>query len=578
MNRRIYLLGLFVILPLAATMAQVLSKVVASKHANGKPEVIYYYKGPTNAENLVKQEKLSVDGKKLQEKNYVNGKLHGPAFEWKDFDGGLAAQMNYENGQLAGKQLTFFSDGKPKQELSYAGGKLDGRQIEFWFKKSNDTLKSDHNYSAGILHGMQRQWTKEGQNVYNYNFVAGKPEGLQRTWSAEGKLSEEKWKQGAYEDALANWTAAQPKHVKVYDYKAQGDSLNVAIGKMLQKEIWYYESGAMEALTSAGPDPETQVFHLGGKPMGKGKGTLDAKEGKWEFWHPNGKKMMAGEYKAGKQVGLFERWDENGKLVSEEFWNPNGTGRETWKVFSYHPSGNKESEGTLDASGHRKGKWKHWYASGNKMKEEDWDFACTSGKGRPFVTATSVWDDSGRLISKGSEATQFQYTYFPNGNPQEINSVVYLSREVCGAGPSEVYKEGKFAAETPVTGDYNKMVVVEKTTFYENGDTLRIDRFGSDGKRDGFQVGWFPDGKQQYAYHYQKGNVQGSVKEWYATGQIMLDHRYSAAAGIPTLQEGIYYSDKAKEYPYNISEGKKKKAMEEIDLACYFNKFWQENK
>jgi antitoxin component YwqK of YwqJK toxin-antitoxin module len=485
---------------------------------------------------------------------------------------------NYEAGLLSGKQLYYFSDGKPKMELNYVAGKLDGRQVEYWFKKSADSLKSEHNYSGGILHGMERQWTKEGQNVYNLNFLAGKPDGLQRTWTAEGKMSEEKWKQGVFEDALQNWTAAQAKHVKVYDYKAQGDSLNISIGKELQKEVWFYETGAMQALTSTGADPQTQVFYLSGKPMGKGKGTLDVKEGKWEYWHQNGKKMMNGEYKAGKQVGLFESWDENGKLVSEEFWNPNGSGRETWKVFSYHPSGTKESEGMLDASGHRKGKWKFWFASGNKMREEDWDAACTTGKGRPFVTSITVWDDSGRMITKGNEATQQLFVYFPSGNPQEIATVQFLGRDACAPGPLQGFRDGKFTDEIPASADYSKSVVTERVTFFENGDTLRIDRYGADGKRDGYQVGWFPGGKQQYAYHYQKGNVQGNVKEWYATGQLMLDHRYTTVGGTPTLQEGIYYTDKAKDYPYNVADGKKKKAMEEIDLICNFTKFWQENK
>lgn len=578
MKNRIYLLALLAFFPCAAIWAQTINKVVASKHGNGKPELIYYYKGEANPENLFKQEKLSVDGKKLSEKNYVGGKLHGTATEWKDFDGTKISELNYEAGQLSGKQWYYFSDGKPKQELNYTGGRMDGRQIEFWFKKSVDSLKSDHNYSGGILHGMQRQWTKEGQNVYNLNFIAGKPEGLQRVWTAAGKLTEEKWKQGVFEEVLQGWTASQPKHVKIYDYKAQGDSLDVLIGKVLQKEVWYFETGAIEALTKGDSEPETEVFYLGGKSMGKGKGGFDSKVGKWEFWHPNGKKMMAGEFKAGKQVGLFESWDENGKIVSEEFWNPSGSGRETWKVFSYHPSGTKESEGTLDASGHKKGKWKYWYASGNKMKEEDWDYACTAGKGRPYATNVTTWDDSGRMIAKGTERDQQQFVFFPNGNPQEITTVVFPGRDACSAGPLETYKDGKFTQDVAAAPDYGKMAILEKITFMENGDTLRIDRFAEDGKRDGYQLGWFPDGKQQYAYHYQKGAVQGSVKEWYSTGQLMLDHRYSTVGGTPILQEGTYYTDKAKDYSYVLADGKKKKAMEEIDLLCYFNKFWQENK
>jgi antitoxin component YwqK of YwqJK toxin-antitoxin module len=578
MKRRIYLALFLGFLTCSGALAQPLNKVVASKHGNGKPETIYFYKGETNPENLIKQERYAVDGKKVLEKTYVNGKLHGPTLEWKEFDGAKTAELNYEGGLLSGKQVYYFSDGKPKLELNYTAGKLEGRQIEYWFKKSADSLQSEHNYSGGILHGMQRRWTKEGASVYNLNFVAGKPEGLQRVWSAEGVMTEQRWKQGVMEEPLKNWTAAQPKHVRVYDYKAQGDSLNVVIGKVLQKEVWYYETGAIEALTSSGDAPETQVFYLGGKLMGKGKGTLDMKEGKWEYWHPNGKKMMGGEYKAGKQVGLFESWDENGKLVSEEFWNPNGSGRETWKVFSYHPAGAKESEGTLDASGHKKGKWKYWFASGNKMREEDWDYACTNGKGRPFVVNVTSWDDSGRMISKGNEADQQVFTYYANGNVQEVNTLLFKGRDVCGAGPAEVYKEGKFMLEVPAAPDYNKSLVIAKVSFFENGDTMRVDQFGEDGKRDGYQKGWYPDGKPQYSYHYQKGGVQGSVKEWYPTGQLMLDHRYSTVGGTPTLQEGTYYTDKAKDYPYTAADGKKKKVMEEIDAISHFSKFWQENK
>jgi hypothetical protein len=93
MKRCIYLLGLLLCLPAAATWAQTLNKVVASKHANGKPEVIYYYKGETNPENLLKQEKLSVDGKKVLEKNYVAGKLQGATLEWKEFDGAKVSEQ-----------------------------------------------------------------------------------------------------------------------------------------------------------------------------------------------------------------------------------------------------------------------------------------------------------------------------------------------------------------------------------------------------------------------------------------------------------------------------------------------------
>jgi hypothetical protein len=60
----------------------------------------------------------------------------------------------------------------------------------------------------------------------------------------------------------------------------------------------------------------------------------------------------------------------------------------------------------------------------------------------------------------------------------------------------------------------------------------------------------------------------------------MLDHKYkSALGGPPNLVEGIYYTDKGKDYFFSDSSGKgKKKAMEEIDAYCYFLKFVEEVK
>jgi antitoxin component YwqK of YwqJK toxin-antitoxin module len=577
--KRIFLSILIFLATMGVSFAQTLNKVVITKHENGKPELVDYYKGASVAINLAKQEKYSIDGKKIIEKNFMNGKLHGPVVEWKEFDGTKISELNYELGQLAGKQTYYFSDGKPKLELNYAAGKLDGRQVEYWFKKSADSLKTEHNFSGGILHGLQRQWTKEGKPIYNLNFVAGKPDGLQRFWSESGDMTEEKWKQGVYEDWLEKWTASQPKHTLVADYAPKGDSMNIAFNKVPQKEVWYFETGAIEALTTNnGNAIETQVFYLGGKVKGKGNGSFDQREGKWEFWYQNAKRMMAGEYRGGKQIGLFETWDENGKLISEEYWNPDGSKRESWKIYSYFPGGTKESEGTLNPQGYKKGKWKYWYANGNKMKEEEWDFACQGQAGRPFVTSLTLWDDSGRLIAKGTESDQEQYSYFPNGNPMETMKVTYPNRTSCAKGPTDVFAEGKFKNEIPAPANADKVQVLEKITFYEGGDTAKIDRYNLEGKPDENQEGWFNDGKKQYVYHYKNGSVQGSVKEWYPSGQIMLDHKYTTQNGNPSLVEGIYYTEKAKDYPYLASDGKKKKVMEEIDLICYFLKFAGENK
>ena len=67
MKSSIYLLLIISLWAGGSVLAQAPTKVIASKYENGKPELINYYKGETTPQNLLKQEKLSVDGKKLRQ-------------------------------------------------------------------------------------------------------------------------------------------------------------------------------------------------------------------------------------------------------------------------------------------------------------------------------------------------------------------------------------------------------------------------------------------------------------------------------------------------------------------------------
>lgn len=581
-NSMKYLLSCVLLLSITLGLsAQKTIKEVEKKFDNGKPELIAYYRDAISTLNLMKRETYSPDGKKVREENFINGKLNGKVLGWKAFDGTPELELNYIDGKQSGPQKYFFSDGRPKLSLNYAAGKMEGRQVEYWFKGSGDTIRSEHNYSAGILHGMQRQWYKDFTPKYSLNFVAGKPDGIQRMYpEGGGEVKEERWKNGVYEEVLSTWTAAQPKQVRVYDWVPAGsDSLNVVLGRSLQKEVRYFETGSIAAITIMSAEPETQEFHLGGKLKGKGKGSLDKKEGKWEFWHQNGQKMSAGEYRDGKKIGLHETWDDKGNLVEEEIWSADGSTRERWRVKFYHINGKPQAEGALDDKGRRTGLWKTWYVDGSKQREETWEMACTKGGGRPVLKDFSEWDESGKLVAKGSEASQWRYSFYPGGSVQEVQKVVFPKRDACSPAPVEAY-DGKTMVMTKGTPDFDQSIVLEKVTLSESGDSLRFDRFNAAGKRDGFQVGWFPDGKKQYEIHYLDGRAQGTVREWYATGSPMLDYKVASAAGGPVhLVEGKAFSDKGKEYSFNEAEDKEpKKAITEIEAASHFRKFVEANK
>ncbi len=564
--------------PFAITMqAQSLSKVVVSKFENGNPKLVNHYAGSKTAENLRKQETFNVDGRIVLEKNFKNTLLDGPVKEFKEFDGSPINELNYKKGKLDGSQYHYFSDGRVKFALNYLNGVLNGTQREYFFKEH--TIRSETNYSGGVLHGMQQRWNQNGTKAYHYNFVAGKPDGIQRTWTESG-LVEERWVQGQLEDIREKWSAVQAKEVGIYTYENKGDSLNITLGKKLEKEIRYYDSGSIQAIQIPGDPPMLKEFHPDGKVKGEGRGTFASREGKWEFFHQNGNKMMSGEYANGKKMGVFQYWDEKGRLVEEEVWNSDGTRRESWTVTGYHWNDKKEYEGSLTPEGWKIGIWKYWYELGERKIEENWKTIC-SGSDRPVLEDYTEWTKSGKVLRKGNEREQLEYAYHENGEVKTITTMLFFERDPCQMDQPTRYIEGGTFEKKATDPRYFKSVNTLVITLTDQGDSLVVDRYNKNGQRDGIQEGWYPKGgNKRYSIHFLEGRVQGSVKEWYPSGSLKLDHKYhSDQGGGPfRLVEGTYYNEKGKDFTWNAAEGKdKKKVMLEIEDGAYFFEFMEMN-
>lgn len=548
-------------------------KVVVKKFDNGKPEMINYYNGGKSPEHLSKQETYNIDGKLIVEKNFFERKLHGPYKEFKEFDGTLVKEMNYENGKLNGLQNIFFNSGKLKQELNYADGKLDGLQREYFFKQ--DSIMAEHSYSGGIFHGVQKRWDENGKEIYRYNFVAGKPEGLQRSWKG-GEMQEEKWVQGELEVILDTWTAAQPKHKQVYSYKNEGDSLNLILGKKLENEYMFYESGDFSAMMLPGEPQRVRELFPGGKVKGEGAGTFAKKEGKWTFYHQGGAKAMEGEYKDGKKKGVFQAWDEKGRLSEEIVFGKGGEKKESWKVFSYHWNDQKAFEGALTSEGWKTGLWKFWLEDGSRKVEEEWGDPCSDDKARPVLLDYTEWTPAGKLLLKGNEREQIEYGYHENGAVKTLTTKLYSERDPCKDDQPERFVNGRFERKIKAAASYFKVIVDQVMHFSETGDSLMLERFDEKAKLDGDQEGWYANGNKKYVYHYLNGRLQGTAKEWYTNGSLKMDHKYASTVGggSPKLTEGVYYNEKGKSYEYSAADGKsKKKAMLEIEVASHLTEF-----
>lgn len=53
--------------------------------------------------------------------------------------------------------------------------------------------------------------------------------------------------------------------------------------------------------------------------------------------------------------------------------------------------------------------------------------------------------------------------------------------------------------------------------YYPDG-TTESKRFYHQGEKDSVNMGWWPNGKMRYAYHFKKGVYEGDFDEWYQSG------------------------------------------------------------
>lgn len=565
--------------------AQTLKKAIEKKFENGKPEIIAWYDGEVAAEKLARREVYGVDGEKIEEKSYKNGKLHGKSTKWKPFDGSVEWEYNYENGEKHGKQIEYFSDGTVKTELNYLVGKLDGEQKGYYLK--DHAPRFSFNLSAGVYHGPQEEINPDGSKKYRLNFLAGKLDGIQRWYlPPNGEVKQETWKQGVLEEAVESHSASQPKVVKVFEFKVDDpENLTVSGEKVLIKEMGYYKSGAIEYITElTGDEPTTRMLHLSGQPKAEGKGGIGSEEGKWTYFHANGKKMMEGEYVNGQKSGNWTIWNDKEKVLFEEVWktgsDPRGEKylRTSCKVILYFPNGDIQSEGFLDPEDKKTGNWIHHYANGEVKREESYVVNCTEKGARPFAETILHYDEDGNKVIEGSERKQTRYEYHGNGKVKIETEVILPCHDRCSKEKYEYYQDGEMKMESTGKVDgksckMDDMVVLKRTEYRESGDKVSVESFNEEGIIDGVQEGWYNNGKKKFEYTYKNGKPEGAIKEWYDTGQAMLDLTYHVVDGrIVELKSGTIYTDNGKDYFYEQSEGKdmKKKAQEVFDLS-----FWK---
>ena len=131
----------------------------------------------------------------------ADGFRHG-RWLWKNNDGQLAEEVNYDHGLKHGPQISWFENGQKEEEKSYRNGKLDGVWT-IWHENGNKA--EEDSYRDGCLHGPYRRWYNSGQKKQECCYHdKDMPHGEWTTWHENGQ----KRLQGQFEygTTIVTWT------------------------------------------------------------------------------------------------------------------------------------------------------------------------------------------------------------------------------------------------------------------------------------------------------------------------------------------------------------------------------------
>ena len=625
-NKRLSTLALLLIFicPILSN-AQSLTKEVHKTFSDGKPEIIFYYKGAKTEENKVKMEKFDRYERKVLVENYLNGKLHGKRlegfYEWKGKEV-PGSEENYQNGLLHGTQTTWFNDREIRKEFNYKLGQLDGPQIE---RFDEDNIRFQLNYVDGKPEGVQKEWqSSSGTQKYELTFVNGELEGKQQWWDFSGRLIEEDWKAGVFTKTNQDGDRKLEE-----DYIFVRDSGAISMDpkysepdkyKVLIRKTWYHENGKPAEQQDLKPKKWYKAWYDNGQLKTEGAGLSYGQVGKWVEYHKNGQKKAEGNYEDGRKSGLWKNWNEKGWLITEETYEWEGVKEILFNDF--YPDGKKRSHGNI-TRGHKDGHWEYFTPEGKKYRDEVYKLGPYSGN-RFFIKEFTEWYPDGKEKLKGTDGKATQFFYGTNG---EKTAEIQLKYKKSRGRHEYLSKEGELTLNPDYEksrggGEVHSFEIEEGypqqlVEYYPNGKQKALYNFcerctsvpadqlkelnetiGKTCKTcpaytnayknleqpafamlEGEQEGWYENGQQRYKYYFNDGCPYGELAEWRADGSPIYSGQYHEDKYLEKLYGGeecatLFYfgtwynaAGKAFEYQHEWTQKSLAKALETEDYA-----------
>lgn len=305
---------------------------------------LYYYQDKLFTGRSIRKHD---NGKKAQEANWKNGKLHGTKSEWWKA-GTMREKMNFIAGVRHGEFSLYYDNGSIKMKGNYEKDLLEGA-LEGYYRNGNKEYVV--HYENGIKNGMSTTYFDfNGEQTYadvdnieqQVLFVDGKPHGeLNSYYRAGNPRNTLHYNMGVLHGASTSWHINALLAEEAYFKNGKKDSIKRVydnlLGNLISQEfykegkkdgIWisFGQLGDTVTVSTYKEDTLHGAYYTmkDGEKNSFGNYVNGKKHGVWKTGQVDNYRRTEGEYNMGMEIGEWFYYDIEGKKLLRRVFDSEG--------------------------------------------------------------------------------------------------------------------------------------------------------------------------------------------------------------------------------------------------------------
>jgi antitoxin component YwqK of YwqJK toxin-antitoxin module len=440
------------------------------------------------------------------------------------------AVFRYPNGTISSEGL--IKDGRPEGlwKSYYVTGvkKSEGKRTNFlldsvwlFFDQAGDTTEKI-NYLFGKKNGYYYRYKKNpGQGLYLWSkelFAGDKKEGTAFFYFPDGKVQQTILYNNGKKEGLSKEYDENGNVITLAEYRndylISREKINRTDKNGLKQGEWkeFYPSGTIKK----------EMTYIDDLIHGYYK-EYDNREVLILTMLYNNGSIVKSRVEDEPDIEITNRYDQEGKLIySGPFRNkvPVGIHREFTKdgkisnAFMYNDNGLLQSEGIMDESGNRNGKWKDLYPDGKVLAEGQYTDNRRSGLWK-------FYNNAGKIEQTGN---------YNNGRPHGLwkwfyeNGALLREEEYFQGQRDGAFTEYSIDGEIIAQGQYSDGET-NGDWKYKYGDYIEEGKYIT-GLKDGTWKSYYLNEKLKFKGNFVQGNPDGQQMFYYETGRIKEEQNY----------------------------------------------------